>query len=148
MASYEILLDQRKGQWWMSIDKAVTWRGPGDYPCLPVQKGETGEFSFTIESGPNFAVQPLGVSASASKKPKQGHIDGQITVNDRNETHLLFTDSNKSAGGLNYVLFFEDNSVLDPIISNGGPGKAQYLLYAFGAVLVIALGFAAFRAKQ
>jgi hypothetical protein len=94
--------------------------GPGNYPPIPVAYNDTGVFTYTIKTaGVDFDKSPIGIDKGG--KPAKGHVNGQIDVSKQStSTKLVFTDKNKDKGDLNYVLYFNNKTTLDPIIQNGG----------------------------
>ncbi len=143
------LKEEQPSQWHMIY--ANQDYGPGQYPPINVPCNTVGIFQFTITQGANFATDPIGVSPGPNKPPHAGVGNGQITITKQTPTELWFSDANnlKSHNQLNYVLYFNDNSTLDPIIDNngccgqviGGGNQNHLVWYAIGIVAAILIVF-------
>lgn len=158
--AFSVTLQQVQQQWHMTCNGQDY--GPGNYPNMSVPYNNTATFSFTITQGANFAASPIGVLAGSNKPPHAGVGNGQINVTTQTPTVLTFTDSNNVKGHnqLNYVLYFGDQTKLDPIIDNGGccggvshggffQSEAFMIAIVVLAVLVIAyVGYRLFGAKR
>jgi hypothetical protein len=160
--TYNVGLKEELPSQWHMIYNGQDY-GPTQYPQLNVPCNTTGVFNFSITEGANFATQAIGIVGGSAKPPHAGVANGQISVTSQTTTALSFTDSNNnpSHNTLNYILYFNDNSQLDPIIDNGGccgrsnffsspveitGGElALYLLIAFVAGMVALMGVRAMR---
>lgn len=135
------LTEPTKGDWHMlynSIDY-----GPGHYPPLPVPYKDDGYFTFVIgKNASSFASSPIAVAAG-NGKPSVNHIDSQIEIKKQTSSRLEFSDTNHDKGPLNYVLYFNDGTTLDPIIDNGGghtvyrPSTAQAITLSYANLAIV-----------
>lgn len=140
-------------KWEMSMNKGA-WKGPGDYPKVNVDHGDTGVITFNIKGGPSsnitFAAKqtdPTSINNPfcaqvGSTKPTA--CAGPFSYPNGGGTQLVVTDANNetSAASYMYVLNFNGAPQLDPIINNGGngvynPGPRFSSTYVIEAVLVI-----------
>lgn len=121
-------------KWEMSLNNGA-WKGPGDYPHVNVNAGDTAVITFNIKGNPNSNVtfaakQPDPTSINnpfcaqaGSTKPTA--CAGPFSYPSGGGTQLVVTDSNNevSAASYMYVLNFNPGvPQLDPIINNGGNG--------------------------
>lgn len=137
-------------KWEMSMNKGG-WKGPGDYPKVTVDHGDTSVITFNIKGNPNsnitFAAKQTDPTSTSNPfcaqvgSTKPTACAGPFSYPSGGGTQLVVTDANNetSAASYLYVLNFNGAPQLDPIINNGGNGvfNPGPRFSAFEAVVVI-----------
>lgn len=158
------LKEEQPSQWHMIYNG--TDYGPTEYPTLSIPCNNTGVFNYTISQGANFApdkggkIEAIGIVGGNAKPLHAGVANGLIKVTSHSNTALSFTDANSTPAPnkLNYILYFNNNSQLDPIIQNGGccnvtgPGESNSsflqstaFMIAVVVLAVLVLGYVGYR---
>ena len=147
-ADVKLNYDSRKSEWRMAKDDGNA-QGPGNYPKLKVNYNDTGEFIFKIQNPKDVTfADPAFLPKKGAENP--GDFNGQFDVTGEGTGTLIVKVANANPNGSEYVggdyvyeLKFSNNTVLDPILTNGGcckPQSSQMLYtYAAGAVVLLAL---------
>ena len=134
-----------RGQKWMMAKNMGTAQGPGNYPGLEVEKGNTGEFTFWIQNPDDVTfADPAFVPKTGKTNP--GDFNSQLKIVDGGPGHNFMVieskNSTKQGGVYHYELRFSNGKELDPIITNNGCCRPFYQSHEFlvtGGVLTLAL---------